>query len=96
MTGAADISDADLLRALGVSKRFAGVTALDRVDFDLRAGEIHALMGENGAGKSTLMKILSGVQPADEGEILIDGGAGRHRLASATPSAPASPSSTRS
>ncbi len=78
MTSTGDIGDgtpshrADLLRAVGVTKHFAGVTALDRVDFNLHAGEVHALMGENGAGKSTLMKILSGVQPADSGEILID------------------------
>ena len=58
---------AELLRAVGVSKRFAGVTALDRVDFDLRAGEVHALVGENGAGKSTLMKILSGVHTDYDG-----------------------------
>ena len=73
MTSTAGIGGADLLRARSVTKHFAGVTALDRVDFDLRAGEVHALVGENGAGKSTLMKILSGVQPADAGEILIDG-----------------------
>ena len=64
---------AELLRAVGVSKRFAGVTALDRVDFDLRAGEVHALVGENGAGKSTLMKILSGVQPDYDGAVEIAG-----------------------
>ncbi len=64
---------AELLCARGVSKRFAGVTALDGVDFDLRAGEVHALMGENGAGKSTLMKILSGVHTDYDGEIRIDG-----------------------
>ncbi len=56
-----------------VSKRFPGVVALDAVDLDLQAGEIHGLMGENGAGKSTLIKILSGAQPPDEGEILLDG-----------------------
>ena len=64
---------AELLRAVGVSKRFAGVTALDRVDFDLSAGEVHALVGENGAGKSTLMKILSGVHTDYGGEVRIDG-----------------------
>ena len=78
MTSAADIGDratghrADLLRAAGITKRFGGVMALDRVDFDLRAGEVHALMGENGAGKSTLMKILSGVLTEHDGEILIE------------------------
>ncbi|TKC89350.1 sugar ABC transporter ATP-binding protein [Trinickia terrae] len=57
----------------GISKAFGPVRVLDGVDFNVRAGEIHALMGENGAGKSTLMKILSGVYQADAGEILIDG-----------------------
>lgn len=56
-----------------ISKSFPGVQALKRVDFDLREGEIHALMGENGAGKSTLMKILSGIYVRDEGEIYLDG-----------------------
>jgi len=62
-----------LLQMSGVCKRFPGVIALDGVDLDLRAGEVHILLGENGAGKSTLMKILSGAQPRDEGEILMDG-----------------------
>jgi ribose transport system ATP-binding protein len=57
----------------GVSKRFPGVHALDRVDLDVRTGEVHVLLGENGAGKSTLMKILSGVYPRDEGQIFLDG-----------------------
>ena len=56
-----------------IGKTFPGVRALDAVTLDLYAGEVHALVGENGAGKSTLMKILAGAQPADSGEILIDG-----------------------
>ena len=63
----------ELLALRGVTKRFGGAVALDGVDFDLRAGEIHGLLGENGAGKSTLMKILSGVHVPDEGELLLRG-----------------------
>ncbi len=62
-----------LLAARGISKIFPGVKALDGVDFTLRAGEIHAVVGENGAGKSTLIKILSGDQSADAGETFLDG-----------------------
>jgi ribose transport system ATP-binding protein len=62
-----------VLVAERVSKSFAGVTALRDVDFDLRRGEVHALMGENGAGKSTLMKILAGVHTRYEGVIRLEG-----------------------
>ncbi len=58
-----------LLEMSGIAKRFPGVHALDDVDFTLRAGEVHCLVGENGAGKSTLMKILAGGQSADSGDI---------------------------
>jgi simple sugar transport system ATP-binding protein len=57
----------------GITKSFRDVVALDRVDFDLRRGEIHALLGENGAGKTTLMNILSGLYHADAGTIALDG-----------------------
>ncbi len=62
-----------LLEVRGLKKQFPGVKALDGVDFTLRRGEIHALMGENGAGKSTLIKTLTGVHRRDGGEIRLDG-----------------------
>jgi len=62
-----------LLRLNGISKRFPGIKALDNVSMSIRAGEVHALIGENGAGKSTLVKILSGVFSASEGEIFLEG-----------------------
>ena len=62
-----------LLKMSGIRKSFPGVQAISSGSFDLRAGEIHALVGENGAGKSTLIKILTGVHAADKGEIRIDG-----------------------
>jgi D-xylose transport system ATP-binding protein len=64
-----------LLEMRGITKRFPGVLALDRVSFDLHPGEVHALVGENGAGKSTLMNILGGVYPYGtyDGEIAIEG-----------------------
>jgi ribose transport system ATP-binding protein len=82
--GASSASDAAgpeaaVLAAERVSKSFSGVLALRDVDFDLRRGEVHALMGENGAGKSTLMKILAGVHTDYEGSIFVAGRA--HRFA---------------
>src|SRR5256885_13889177 len=62
-----------LLRLSGVSKSFGGVHALRRVSFDLRPGEVHALVGENGAGKSTLVKIITGAVQPDAGTLTIRG-----------------------
>ncbi len=62
-----------ILKMEGICKSFPGVRALDNVDFVLRKGEIHALMGENGAGKSTLIKILNGVYEKDAGRIILEG-----------------------
>ncbi len=62
-----------VLIARGISKSFPGVVALDEVDFEIRPGEVNALLGENGAGKSTLIKIMAGFYAADRGEILVGG-----------------------
>jgi galactofuranose transport system ATP-binding protein len=63
----------DILCVEGITKSFPGVLALENVDFSLRKGEIHALMGENGAGKSTLIKVITGVEHPDQGTIEFDG-----------------------
>lgn len=62
-----------ILELKGITKIFPGVKALDNVQFQLKAGEIHALMGENGAGKSTFIKVITGVHKAEEGEMILDG-----------------------
>ena len=75
------------LELRGITKRFPGVVANDEVNLTVRAGDIHAVVGENGAGKTTLMSILYGLFPPDEGEILVGGE--RVRFGSAlTPSGP--------
>jgi ribose transport system ATP-binding protein len=80
--GAANGGDADfLLEMTGISRRFPGALALDGVDFDLRRGEIHALLGENGAGKSTLITIIAGTLPANSGDMRYQG----ERLSDLTP-----------
>ena len=63
----------DLLEARDISKHYGGIAALKGARFSLRAGEVHALMGENGAGKSTLAKIIAGSVHPDSGQILLDG-----------------------
>ena len=75
-----------ILELKGITKIFPGVKALDRVSFQLKAGEIHALMGENGAGKSTFIKVITGVHRAEEGEMYLDG----RRVDFRTPASPRS------
>ncbi|MBZ0228797.1 MAG: sugar ABC transporter ATP-binding protein [Bauldia sp.] len=77
----AESSDSPLLELIGISKSFGGVQALRDVDFSLRAGEIHGLVGENGAGKSTLMKIIAGVHHDFLGTMRLDGEEVRFRSA---------------
>ena len=74
---------APVLEARGLTRRFTGVLALSGVDFRLFAGEVHALMGQNGAGKSTLIKVLTGVYPADAGELRL----GERSIAPGSPAA---------
>ena len=85
-----------LIEVRDLSKEFPGVRALDAVSMTILAGEVHALVGENGAGKSTLVKILSGVEQPDGGEMLLNGAAVPRARPRRRPWRPASASSTRS
>ena len=67
------MNNTPIIAMRGIVKRFPGVLANDHVDLTVRAGEIHALLGENGAGKTTLMNILYGIYQPDEGEIVVRG-----------------------
>ena len=67
------MADTPLLECVGVSKSFGAVRALFRVDFEVRRGEVMALVGDNGAGKSTLIKSVVGIHPFDEGEVRFEG-----------------------
>src|SRR3954471_13187532 len=67
------VSDQPLLEVRGMSKSFGSVQALTDVDFEVRDGEVMALVGDNGAGKSTLIKCIAGIHPADSGEVLFAG-----------------------
>ena len=68
------IDDTDIiLEVHKISKRFGGIKALNNIDFSVRRGEVHALVGENGAGKSTFIKILTGAHTPSEGKIMFDG-----------------------
>jgi ABC-type sugar transport system ATPase subunit len=64
------MNEIPLIEARAITKSFPGTLALDKVDFQLMPGEIHALVGENGAGKSTLMLVMAGVHQPDSGELL--------------------------
>src|SRR5436309_4263007 len=68
-----ELAAGTLLEIRGLAKNFPGVKALQGVDFTVRRGEVHALMGENGAGKSTLIKVLTGVYARDAGTIKLEG-----------------------
>src|SRR2546421_9616921 len=69
----ANVTDTPLLELRGITKTFGSVQALSDVDFEVRSGEVMALVGDNGAGKSTLIKCVAGIHSADSGEILFDG-----------------------
>jgi D-xylose transport system ATP-binding protein len=73
LLGGGNMTEAPILSLKGVSKNFGAVQALAKVDFETRAGEVMALVGDNGAGKSTLIKGVAGIYPFDEGEIYVDG-----------------------
>ena len=66
-------NDGVIVKVEGITKRFAGTLELDNVSFEIKKGEVHAIVGENGAGKSTMMKILAGVYKEDSGKLYING-----------------------